>query len=108
MSVKVADRISKPTTNGHGKSNDERHQQPRSAVFAENGVRTDAEFAGMMSALMSDVLQGRITPSVCNAATNAGGKLLKVVEMQQKYGRVNENNVKELALFPAPAKIAKV
>lgn len=39
-----------------------------------------------MSSLMSDIISGRITPSVGNAACNAGGKLLKVVEMQQKYG----------------------
>ena len=38
-----------------------------------------------MSALMSDVIQGRITPQVANATCNAGGKLLKVVEMQYRY-----------------------
>jgi hypothetical protein len=40
-----------------------------------------------MSALMSDVIDGRVTPAVANSAVNAGGKLLKVVEMQHKYGR---------------------
>lgn len=40
----------------------------------------------MMSALMCDLIEGRVTPSVGNATCNAGGKLLKVVEMQQKYG----------------------
>lgn len=39
-----------------------------------------------MSALMSDIIEGRVTPGVGNAACNAGGKLLKVVEMQAKYG----------------------
>lgn len=39
-----------------------------------------------MSALLTDVLEGKITPNVANAACNAGGKLLKVVEMQYKYG----------------------
>lgn len=39
-----------------------------------------------MSALMSDVIEGAITPIVANATVNAGGKLLKVVEMQYKYG----------------------
>jgi hypothetical protein len=58
----------------------------------------------MMSALISDVLDGRINPIVCNAAVNAGGKLLKVVEMQVKYGRTvgRDGDTKELALFPAP------
>jgi len=40
----------------------------------------------MMSSLMSDVIEGLVTPQVCNATVNAGGKLLKVVEMQYKYG----------------------
>jgi len=40
----------------------------------------------MMSALMSDLIEGRVTPSVGNATCNAGGKLLKVVELQYKYG----------------------
>lgn len=40
-----------------------------------------------MSALMSDVIDGSLNPGVVNAAVNAGGKLLKVVEMQYRYGR---------------------
>ena len=40
----------------------------------------------LMSHLMSDRIDGRITPSVGNAVCNAGGKLLKVVEMQQRWG----------------------
>jgi len=39
---------------------------------------------------MSDVIEGRISPVVSNAAVNAGGKLLKVVEMEYKYGRQPE------------------
>lgn len=35
---------------------------------------------------MSDLIEGKITAAVGNAACNAGGKLLKVVEMQMKYG----------------------
>jgi hypothetical protein len=41
----------------------------------------------MMSALMSDLIEGSITPQVGNATVNAGGKLLKVVELQLKYGK---------------------
>ena len=39
-----------------------------------------------MSALMSDLIEGRVTPQIGNATCNAGGKLLKIVEMQYKYG----------------------
>lgn len=42
-----------------------------------------------MSALMTDIISSRVTPAVGNAACNAGGKLLKVVEMQHKYGTQN-------------------
>jgi hypothetical protein len=41
----------------------------------------------MMSALMSDVVDGSVNPATANAAVNAGGKLLKAVELQLKYGR---------------------
>jgi hypothetical protein len=40
----------------------------------------------MMSFLMSDLARGRISPGVGNAIVNAGGKLLKMVDMQHKYG----------------------
>lgn len=59
---------------------------PKSTAIAGAGIRTGEEFAALMSALMSDVIEGRITPSIANAACNAGGKLLKVVEMQYRYG----------------------
>lgn len=39
-----------------------------------------------MSSLMGDIISGRVTPAIGNAACNAGGKLLKVVEMQYKFG----------------------
>jgi hypothetical protein len=54
--------------------------------MAAAGVRTGDDFANLMSALMSDVIEGTITPMVANATVNAGGKLLKVVEMQYRYG----------------------
>ncbi len=59
---------------------------PRSLAIATRGVKTGADFATLMSALMSDLIEGRVTPNIGNATCNAGGKLLKVVEMQYKYG----------------------
>lgn len=46
----------------------------------------------MMSALMSDVIEGKVPPQVCNAACNAGGKLLKTVELEHRF--VPEDSVK--------------
>lgn len=60
--------------------------QPRCLEIASRGVKTGQDFAAMMSALMSDLIDGRITPMVGNATCNAAGKLLKVVELQHKYG----------------------
>jgi hypothetical protein len=53
-----------------------------------------------MSALIADIMTARITPQVSNAAVNAGGKLLKVVEMQHKYGQpgMDNDNHKSLQL----------
>jgi hypothetical protein len=59
---------------------------PRSLEIAARGVQTGGHFANLMSAVMSDLIDGRLTPSVGNAVCNAGGKLLKVVEMQQRWG----------------------
>jgi hypothetical protein len=68
------------------------NEKPRSLGIAAIGIKTSNQFAGMMSALMSDILEGRVTPQVGNAVVNAGGKLLKVVEMQLKYGTPVANN----------------
>lgn len=56
-----------------------------------------------MSALMGDILEGRIAPQVGNAVVNAGGKLLKVVEMQIRYGTSTDTG-KVLALTADGAK----
>lgn len=59
----------------------------RSRNVARKGVHTSAEFKLAMSSLMSDLVEGKIAPQTANAVCNAGGKLLKVVEMEYKYGR---------------------
>jgi hypothetical protein len=42
-----------------------------------------------MSALMSDLLDGTIQPTVANAVCKAGSNLLKVNEMHLKYGQTD-------------------
>lgn len=56
------------------------------AIISAGDVKSGSKFAELMSALMSDLVLGAMTPDVGNATCNAGGKLLKVVEMQHKYG----------------------
>lgn len=57
----------------------------RSVAIAERGINSSTEFRNLMSALMSDVISGRIAPQVTTAACNAGGKLLKMLELEYKY-----------------------
>lgn len=79
--------------------------KPRSIAISQRGIKTGTDFANLMSALMSDLIEGRVTPQVGNAVCNAGGRLLKAVEMQQKYGRpsgatADETETKVLTLAP--------
>ena len=79
-------RTVKESTGKEVEVRDTSKQIPRCLEVSKKGIRTGADFANMMSALMSDLVEGRVTPNVGNATCNAGGKLLKVVEMQYKYG----------------------
>jgi hypothetical protein len=75
---------------------------PRSLAIAQRGIKTGADFAEMMSALMSDLVEGAVTPQVGNATCNAGGKLLKMVELGYKYGNrmKGDDGVPALRLTP--------
>ena len=73
-------------------------REPRSLGIAAKGIKTGHDFANLMSALMSDLIEGRVTPSVGNSTCNAGGKLLKVVEMSYKYGTDGPGQRKVLTL----------
>lgn len=54
-----------------------------------------------MSALLTDTIAGRIDPQVANSVCNISGKLLKVVELQYKYGKtIDGQNERLLALTP--------
>lgn len=79
-------------------------REPRTLEFTKKGVKTGTDFANTMSALMSDVIEGTITPQVANAVCNAGGKLLKVVEMQYKYGKPQNRQSECEPLLLAPGK----
>lgn len=61
-------------------------QEPQSIAIAAKGVTTGQDFALLMSALMGDILAGRVDANTGNAVCRAGDKLLKVVEMQYRYG----------------------
>jgi len=64
---------------------------PRSLTLALKGIRTVSDFTRVMSSLMTDLLEGRVPHQIGNAVTNAGGKMLKAVELQEKYGTKGPN-----------------
>ena len=73
-------------------------RRPRSLDLAAKGIQTDKDFAKFMSSLMSDIIEGTVTPGVGNAACNAGGKLLKIVELKYKYGTPHGDDQKGIVL----------
>ncbi len=75
-----------PTGTATAQGNPKVDTIPKSLQIAEGGVETSRDFRNLMSAIMSDVISGRLTPSMTNAACNAGGKLLKMVDLEYKYG----------------------
>lgn len=59
----------------------------RALFYAERGIKTGHDFANTMSALMADLLAERVSPRVATAVCTAGSKLLRMVEMDMRYGR---------------------
>ena len=54
--------------------------------LATQGVRVDKEYLDLMTALMCDVVQGKVAPQVVNAACNAGARVLQLIELRLRYG----------------------
>jgi hypothetical protein len=78
-----------------------RRRKAQCVPLSNHGVYSASEFAALMLALISDLINGRISPQVGNAVVNASGKLLKIVEMQHRYGNpTGDRGYKELALVP--------
>ena len=59
---------------------------PNCLAIGERGVKTAQDFAQFMSAMMGDVITGRLSCNKAAAATRSGAALLKVIEMQYRYG----------------------
>ena len=66
----------------------------------ETGIKTCGQLAQGMSLLMADLLTERVSTSVANSVCNGAGKMLKAVEMQQRFGKtVKGSGEKELNLI---------
>lgn len=74
--------------------------QPKCLPILEDGISTGEDFCRAMGALMGDLASHRLKESVGNAICNAGGKMLKAVELNIKYGQSQEGtNLKNLRLI---------
>ena len=83
--------------------------QPKSLSIAEKGVSTSKDFRNLMSAIMSDVIAGRITPHMTNAACNAGGKMLKMVDLEMRYGTSPDRPRKVITIaYDGPKELKEV
>jgi hypothetical protein len=65
----------------------------------EKGITKCGDLSKGMSLLMADLLTERVSTSVANAVCNSAGKMLKAVEMQQRYGKTGSGGGKELGLL---------
>jgi hypothetical protein len=83
----MAAKKSSGATKSKSETKSEQPPPTRSLPIAENGIKTGPQFSALMSALMTDLLSGSVTPGIANATCNAGGKLLKMVELNLKYGQ---------------------
>lgn len=61
-----------------------------SMEIASKGIRTSQDFARLMSAVMSDLISGKITADTAKAVCTAGDRLLRVVELQLKLTKPGE------------------
>jgi len=59
----------------------------RSLAIAKGGLRSGFDTINLLTATITDVLEEEITTNQANVVVNAVGKVLKVVELQQKFGK---------------------
>jgi hypothetical protein len=77
---------------------------PMSVAIAAGGINTSRQLCNLLSALMTDILLGKVTPQAGNATANSCGKLLKTVELQHRYGvQGGEGQEKSLNIADIPA-----
>jgi hypothetical protein len=63
-------------------------QSPKCAAIAEAGITNSQQTIAYLSALIADASAGRVTTGLVHGTCNAIGKMLRVVEMEVRYGTV--------------------
>ena len=91
--------MSVPTTTQHAVKA-AKGEQAKAVKHFEQGITTCSQLAKGMSLMMADILAERVSTSVANSVCNSAGKMLKAVEMQQRYGKTpKDGGEKELKLL---------
>ena len=70
----------------------------RSSHLLKKGIVTGRDFANVMSALMTDLADGSITPPVGNAISKAGSQMLRMVELQYRYAPPKRGEIPNLPM----------
>ena len=60
--------------------------QPKCMAIAEAGIRNSQDTIRYLSALVADGSAGRVTTGLMHGTCNAIGKLLRVAEMEARFG----------------------
>jgi len=61
--------------------------ESRSFRVARTGIKDSVDFTNLFSGLIADLAEQKVTAGVANAMCNAGGKVLKMVELEIRYGQ---------------------
>jgi hypothetical protein len=77
-------------------------QQSRASEITRRGVRTGDDLANLLSALLSDLIDGKVSPQVVNSECNLAGKLLKLVEMQYRHANSGDLRLTRDVEVPKP------
>ena len=54
------------------------------------GIETPNDMITLLLNIASDALEGKVATARCNAATNALGKTIRMVQLQLKYGNPSQ------------------
>lgn len=83
------------TDPGNGEGVSKLTKRSRSAEIASNGIKTSSDMKNFMLSLIPDILDGDVSIAAANATCNAAGKMLKMVELELRYGREGQPKEKE-------------
>lgn len=72
---------------------------PRSYKVAARGVRTAGDLSSLLSDLIFDLADYRISPSIAYPMIYASGKMLRVVDVRQRHGTSGLDGTKMLNLM---------